>query len=231
MESFSQIKETYIQVGTEGAFWFSDAGLMVKSVSCPAFPDLKDLPKTSDPDVTGDVEFFPSIPYFKAYEMTLNLVYQGADGTGIVAISSFFDYMQGGEFSILDVYQNIGKRCRYAGYGDDVIYNCRSGVETIEFSIKLKVNNPVTYGVFMPNGTLGAYIATDSKAYWSDGTQQDFLAGELIVKDLEAENSFVIFEPIGGLRGITEFNGIPRVIVAGDNRIDANSIIRFTTIK
>jgi len=228
MENF---KETYIQVGTEGAFSFSDAGLTVKSVSCPAFPDLKDLPKTSDPETNGDVEFFPSIPYFKSYEMTINLAYQGAEWTGVVAISSFLDHMQGGEFSILDVYQNIGKRCRYAGYGDDVTYNCRSGVETIEFSVKLKVNNPVTYGVFMPNGTLGAYIATDVTVWWSDGTVGSYVAGELIVKDLEAENSFVIFEPVGGLRGVTEFNGMPRVIVAGDNRIDTNSIIRFTTIK
>ena len=230
MESFSQIKETYIQVGAEGAFSFSDAGLMVKSASCPAFPNLKDLPKTSDPSVTGDVEFFPSTPYFKAYEMTINLVYQGADGTGIVAISSFLDYIQASEFSILDVYQNIGKRCRYAGYGDDVIYNCRSGVETIEFSIKLKVNNPVTYGVFMPNGELYCTTVTDVKVWWSDGTNEIIEAGTVISKDTDV-NFFGIFEPINDYRRALKVYGLPRIIVAGDNRIDTNSIIRFTTIK
>ena len=270
-------KETYIQVGSQSSLAISYFGLTVKSVSCPTFPDLKDLSKKSDPNTTGDVEFFPSTPYFKSTEMTLNLAYRGDERTGVLAITSFLDYIQGvycgiiaykignivsynglnwsclanctgqspqegsywtavevlygSEFSIFDVYQNVGKRCRYESYGDDATYKCRDGIETITFSIKLKVNNPVTYGVFMPNGTIGAYITTDSKAYWSDGTEQNFVAGELIAKDLEAEDSFVIFEPTGGLRGITGFNGIPRVIVAGDNRIDTNSIIRFTTIK
>lgn len=227
MENF---KETYIQVGAQPRIAISTFGLVVKSVSCPAFPDLKDLPKTSDPGTNGDIEFFPVIPYFKSYEMTINLAYQGAEWTGAVAISSFLDYMQGGEFSILDVYQNIGKRCRYAGYGDDVIYNCRSGVETIEFSIKLKVNNPVTYGVFMPNGELYCTTVTDVKVWWSDGTNEIIEAGTVISKDTDV-NFFGIFEPINDYRRALKVYGLPRIIVAGDNRIDTNSIIRFTTIK
>lgn len=228
MESF---KETYVQVASLGRVPISTYGLVVKSFSCPTFPDLKDLPKKSDPESSGDVETFPSVAYFKAYNIQIDLAYQGAEGSSRTAIVNFLNYIQGAEFSILDVYQNIGKRCRYASYGNDGRYICRGGIETLEFKITLKVNNPTGYGVFLPNGTIGAYILTDAIVYWSDGSTNSYTAGDLITKNLGAINSFAIIEPLGGLRGGTEFHGMPRVIVAGDNRIDTQNLIRFTSIR
>jgi len=226
----ANFKETYIQIGIDLSLALSTTGLTVKSVSCPTFPDLKDVPVKDDPESSGITEFFPDTAYFKSYEMTINFAYQGNAGTGYAIIKSALDSIQGQEFSILDVYQNIGKRCRYAGYGEDGTYILRDGVETIEFSVKLKVNNPTTYGVFMPNGTIVAYMATDSKAWWSDGTTNDYVAGELMSKTITGGEAFVIFEPVGGLRGWTGLR-IPRVVTSGENRIDTNDFIRFVTIK
>lgn len=221
-------KKTYIQKGIDVMRPVNANGLIVKSFSCPLFPDVKDIFTVNQPDVTGVTEVQGAIPYFKAYNMTMDMAYIGAEGTQETAVASALSYVASGEFSILDTYRNIGKRCRYAGF-DGGKYVNRGGIESYEFAVTLKVNNPVSYGVYMPKGELGAYSVTDVNVYWSNGTTGSYVAGELIEKDLGTEG-FGIFVPVGDYKSILQRYGLPRMTTVGDYRVTTDGYLRFTTI-
>ena len=190
------MKETYIQKGADSKRTFSSFNLLVKSVSLPTYPELKEVVTSSYPDTTGDTENIPSTPYFKAYTFSVKLAYEGAEGTFLGKLNTFLAYIGNSEFSFFDVYQNRGVRCRYEDYDEDVKYRRREGRELYEFTLNFKVNKPTTYGLAMPLGTISETAPCKTMAYWSNGTSETFLASASVVKNLGVLDSFAIFEPL-----------------------------------
>ena len=121
-------------------------GVRVKHVPFKIFPEMKEVHSVSFHDENGDDEFIPETPTFKAYEMDCEFLYQGLHGTANVKIKEFLTYLStGGAFSIYDTYTGIGRtEVRYAGYEEDVLYRKDDEDDAVIFSVKLKVNDPVT---------------------------------------------------------------------------------------
>lgn len=191
------MKETYIQLANNDKLSiYSYFGFLVKSVSIPTYPELKDLVTETNAITTGDSEYFPNMPYFKAYTFPIKLAYEGAEGTFIAKLDTFIQYLGLGEFSFFDVYQNRGVRCRLDGYEEDGKYWRRGGRESYEFILNFKVSKPTTYGLAMPNGTINKVAPCKTKAYWSNGTNETFLTSATISKNLGVSDSFVVFEPL-----------------------------------
>lgn len=189
--------DTYIQVGTNPRVGLEEYfKLWVKSLDIPTYPKLKDLQLTSNPNEDGDNEFIPAMPYFDSYEFTAKLAYIGLKGSLYSALSDFISYIGSGEFSLFSPYENKGVRCRYAGYEIDEGYKARHGIEKSEFSLKFKVNNPVIYGINMPDGLFSKTTVSSTKIYWSNGTVESFNSGVVVSKNLGTSNQFAIIEPI-----------------------------------
>ena len=121
-------------------------GIFVKKVPFNLFPDMKDIPSRDWADEHGDDEYIPHSPLYKAYEMECNFVYVGTHGTANARIKDFLKYLaEGGRFSIYDTYTKIGRTdVRYMGYSEDVLYRRDGQNDIVVFSVKLKVNNPIT---------------------------------------------------------------------------------------
>ena len=173
------MKETYIQVGSNTKRAISSFDFTVKSVAIPTYPALKE---------TGGT-------FFVAYTFPVKMVYYGTARTFKTKLDILVAYLGLGEFSLFDVYQNKGVRCRYAGYEEDGKYWQRDGIEVFEFVLNFKVNNPTTYGLGMPLGTISETAPCKTKAYWSNGNSETFLSGASISKNLSVLDSFVILEP------------------------------------
>ena len=53
----------------------------------------------------------------------------------------------------------------------------------VEFSLKLKINNPLSY-VVLSNGSISKTANAKMSIYWSDGTSNDYAASQQISKTL-----------------------------------------------
>lgn len=121
-------------------------GIYVKSIPFKLFPEIKELASRSWLDEDGDDEYYPSQPVFKAYEMDCQFVFIGVHGTANEQIKSFLTYLTtNGSFSLYDTYTQIGrKEVRYVSYSEDVFYRRDHENDIVVFSVKLKVNDPLT---------------------------------------------------------------------------------------
>lgn len=186
-------KPTWVQVGEDGSRDISSYyNITCKSIPFTPFPDLKELPKREWFDQQGDDEFIPLNPVFKAYEITTPMAFIGKLDDARDSIYSFLQYLQGAEFSIYDEFKKKGVRCRYMSYTDDAFY--RRDRDIVSFSVKLKVNNPLTYGVELIDGNFSAVAGCDLTIYWCDGTHNDYLNGAQISK-VDSECKFAIVAP------------------------------------
>jgi len=120
--------------------------IYIKSIPFRIFPDMKDIPSRDWMDEHGDDEFVPDTPYYKAYEMECEFVYVGTHGTANEKITAFLKYLaEGGKFKIYDTYTQIGRtQVRYMSYNEDVLYRRDGQDDIVVFSVKLKVNDPLT---------------------------------------------------------------------------------------
>lgn len=162
-------KKSYIQKGSDPAIDLFDAyNIRIKSIPFKPFPDTKEIVKREWYDQHGDDEFIPENMFFKAYEIDVKLTYIGGVDSARDSIFPLLQYMQGSEFFLYDEYSKVGIRCRYDSYLNDAFY--RRGSDIVEFSVKLKVNNPLCYGLPILNETFSGKADCDMTIYWGDGT-------------------------------------------------------------
>ena len=162
-------KKSYIQKGTEPAIDLFDAyNIRIKSIPFKPFPDTKEIVKREWYDQHGDDEFIPENMFFKSYEIDVKFTYIGGIDSARDSIFPLLQYMQGNEFCLYDEYSKVGIKCRYDSYSNDAFY--RRGSDIIEFSVKLKVNNPLCYGLPILNETFSGKADCDMTIYWGDGT-------------------------------------------------------------
>ena len=172
---------TWIQVGVDGKRDISTYyNITCKSIPFKPFPDLKDIPKREWFDQQGDDEFIPANPVFKAYEIDMPMSFVGVLNDARDSIYSFLQYLQGAEFSVYDEYKQKGVRARYVTYNDDAFF--RRDIDVVSFSVKLKVNNPLTYGVELSEGNFSATAGCDLIIYWSNGSTESYVNGAVISK-------------------------------------------------
>lgn len=107
---------------------------------------MKDIPSRDWPDEHGDDEYVPGTPYYKAYEMDCEFVFLGPHGTANAKIKDFLKFLaEGGKFRIYDTYTKIGRtEVRYMSYSENVLYRRDGQDDIVIFSVKLKINNPVS---------------------------------------------------------------------------------------
>lgn len=176
------MKPTWVQKNTDAAKNINtEWGIITKSVPFNPFPDLKEVFKRDWPDVSGDQEYLPPIPKFKAYEIDVSFVYIGGFNTAGDKIRQFCEYIVGPEFSFYDEYTGNGFRCRFVSYNNNAFY--RRDEDLVEFSLKLKINNPLSY-VVLSNGSLSKTANAKMSIYWSDGTKNDYTASQQISKTI-----------------------------------------------
>lgn len=112
----------------------------------------KELPVTEWSDEDGDDEYIPDTIPIEAYEIEISLACVCNAGEAYSKIMSFFNYITGrdeanpgGELIIYDTNTGIGRKgVRYSEYGDDAYKMNQGGQDTILFTVKFKVNDPVT---------------------------------------------------------------------------------------
>ena len=121
-------------------------GIYIKSVPFKLFPDLKEPPSRDWQDEQGNDEYIPDVPYYKAYEIDCEFVFIGTNGTANTQIKAFLSYLaEGGKFKMYDTYTKIGRTdVRYVSYSEDVFYRREGQNDVVVFSVKLKVNDPLT---------------------------------------------------------------------------------------
>lgn len=125
-------------------------GLVAKVNPYPLLPNPKQPYSNSWNDENGDDEWCEKM-YYESIEFTVSFYIKAFDSEGKTAkelvrnqIDDFFAYIRDGEFRIYDSYNGIGRRkVRYAGYEEDQFISRSDWAKAI-FSIKFKVNDPVT---------------------------------------------------------------------------------------
>lgn len=188
------MNKTYIQKGSDVRRDLSSFQITAKSI-----PDIqldnKDFFSRSWTDQQGDEEYIPANPVFKAYELDLAFVYIGTLKSAGAGIRSFISYMQGSEFLFYDYFSDRGIRCRYKGYDSKATYHADK--DAVDFTIRVKVNNPLCYPIKTLTG--GNSITTTAscamKIYWDDGTQNTYAEGATISKIFDSNEHFGIVIP------------------------------------
>lgn len=135
---------------SQGGFYVGSEewGAYVVELPFGIMPDLKDLPKTEWYDRSGDDEYVPSTPVFKAYEIETTFAIKGKGTLTDISskVRAFVHYLaRAGEFAIYNDYSGVGRqKVRYVGYSDSAQYENDGDDAYIEFKVKLKVNDPIT---------------------------------------------------------------------------------------
>jgi len=143
-------KPFYIQYGNNNtasdtlATW----GLIAKTNPYAALPSPKEVYSNDWHDVSGSDEY-NSTMYFESFEISVDFYIRA---TGLTAaadirgnISTFFNAIKQGEFKIYDSYTALGRqKVRYAGYEEKEFKERKNTAKCI-FTIKFKVNDPVTF--------------------------------------------------------------------------------------
>lgn len=176
------MKPTWIQKGADIAKNINtEWGMTLKSMPFKAFPDMKEVFTRKWVDQSGEEEYLPATPVFKSYEMDVQFVYLGALDTAGEKIFKFCEYIAGSEVSLYDEFTKVGCRCRFVSYEEKAFY--RRDEDVVQFSIKFKVNNPLSYAV--PVATSISKTANcQLSIYWSDGSKNDYAADQQISKIL-----------------------------------------------
>lgn len=186
------MKPTWIQKGADIAKNINtEWGMTLKSIPFKAFPDMKEVFTREWVEQSGEEEYLPATPVFKSYEMDVQFVYLGALDTAGEKIFKFCEYMAGSEVSLYDEFTKVGCRCRFVSYDEKAFY--RRDEDAVQFSIKVKVNNPLCYAA-KSNGLSEIRFAVPVKTvvYWSDGTATMHDASSTVAKTI---NGFGIVAP------------------------------------
>jgi len=123
---------------------YRDFGIYTKHVPFILYPKAKEPYKKSWYDEDGDDEYLPATPRYEAYTMNVDFVYEGALNTANTNIKNFLDFIQGGYFSLYDEYTGIGRqKIRYVSVDENATLY-RRDKDVVEFTVSLKVNDPVT---------------------------------------------------------------------------------------
>ena len=147
----SSYKPFYIQTeGDSVARNTTEWGLIAKTNPYPLLPTPKDPYKNEWFDENGDDEWVDKM-YYESIEFSVSFyvkTYNSEDASAEEVmreqIDSFFTLIKDGEFNIYDSYNGIGRRkVRYAGYSEESFVKRSDWARSI-FSIKFKVNDPVT---------------------------------------------------------------------------------------
>lgn len=190
----SNLKATYIQKGLESkkdieANW----GMILKTGKLISVPKLKTPFKHTWSDEQGDDEYLPGKPCYEAQTISLEFAYIGSRDSFNSKLRQFWNYIQGGEFCLFDVFYKEGIRCRYDSY--DETYKWRRDSDIFTFTMKFKVNNPLCVGYHIPNTSFSGRANVSGIAYFSDGTTRTFSAGDNISKTLSGSDNFVVIVP------------------------------------
>lgn len=138
-------EHAYAKRGVDTVVHSSDEwGIMACSFPVKYASDIKPPYANAWNDEDGDDELVPDEPKFKAYEITVDFVYKGVSAQE--HISAFVEYLAyGGQFSMMDEHSGIGRqKVRFAGYEEDASVLNGSDGDTVTFSLKFKINDPVT---------------------------------------------------------------------------------------
>ena len=177
-------KKSYIQIGSNPAIDIYDRyKIRIKSIPLQISSEVKDVQKRDWFDQHGDDEYISPNVFYKAYEVDVKFVYNGNLDTARDAIYPFIQSMQGSEFCLFDDWKISGIRCRYMSYSNDSFY--RRDRDLVEFSLKLKVNNPLCYGIRIENNSFSGKADCDMDIYWGDGSKMSYLSGVNISKTSE----------------------------------------------
>jgi len=224
----SALLPSYIQKGTDARKDLDVTyGILLKSIPFKPFPELKDLPVRDWPDEQGDDEYIPANPVFKAYETSVELIYTGLTNTARQMIYSMLQYIQGAEFNIFDTFKRTGIRCRYVGYEDSAYYNKER--QSVEFSVKVKVNNPLSYGIPLDLGSFSAYCECNMTLYWADGTSDVKNQGDSVSETIIAGNEFLIVVPskLATINSLNWADSLVRLTTTGYDRILSYTGVRY----
>jgi hypothetical protein len=114
----------------------------------PVPTKVKNITSQSWFDENGDDEYIPSTLYYEAMETELSFVYKGTVASAKTQILNFINYLRSGVFSFYDQYTQIGRQnVRLIDFSDDATMRRESpssGNCVVEFSISIKINDPVT---------------------------------------------------------------------------------------
>jgi len=127
----------------------SNWGIAANELPLKRYAEAKDLPKNDWHDEDGDEEYIPETLHFKSYEVEAKLSIK-SDSIDELALNlrDFLDFVSGGEFAIYDPNSDIGRtRVRYLSYSDTAEFRCghNDGRQyMVQFTVKLKVNDPIT---------------------------------------------------------------------------------------
>ena len=106
----------------------------------------KDIHKRSWKDEDGDDEYIPPTGIrMQAYEMTVKFGFKGNKFSANKSISDFANYLRSGMFSIYSEYTRIGRQhVRLSGIDENAQLVRSDDGDILVFSVKMKVNDPVT---------------------------------------------------------------------------------------
>ena len=158
-------KPFYIQYGENATATDTKSawGMVAKTNPYPLLPTPKDPYKNDWKDEDGDDEY-TTYMHYKGFEMEVEFYMKAVDGETYNAASelhraawSFFTAVREGNFRVYDAYTCLGfQRVRYAGSDfDDATFKERNGTATVMFTVKFKVNDPVTR-MTLNNGVITA---------------------------------------------------------------------------
>lgn len=134
----------------------ADFGIYCQQIPFHIGRKIKDLPVRSWYDENGDDEYVPSSLMTQAYDMTISFICKGSKFSTNTVVSNFISYITGADgtgtvFSIYDTYTKVGRqKCRVMEVADKAqIYRVDDSEmagegDILQFSIQVKVNDPVT---------------------------------------------------------------------------------------
>lgn len=158
-------KPFYIQYGENALATDTKTawGMVAKTNPYPLLPTPKDPYKNDWKDEDGDDEY-TTYMHYKGFEMEVEFYVKAVDGTTTTAAAdlhtavwSFFTAVREGNFRVYDAYTGLGfQRVRYAGSDfEDATFKERNGTATVMFTVKFKVNDPMTR-MTLSNGVITA---------------------------------------------------------------------------
>lgn len=135
-------------------------GLVPKTNPYPILPTPKEVYKNDWKDENGEEEYTDEM-FYQSMEMSVDFYVKAFDEGDVTAheqirsqIDAFFNLISKGEFKVYDSYTGLGrKKVRYAGYSEGT-YKSRSvgkGWASVVFTIKFKINDPITRVVLSGN--------------------------------------------------------------------------------
>ena len=102
--------------------------------------------------------------------------------------------LQGSEFNIFDHWLLVGLRCRYVDYSEK--QKERDSDDILVFTIKFKVNNPISYGLPVRGLDFSGTANGTVTVYFSDGTFKTYSNRERITHTFkEDEWNFLVASP------------------------------------